>query len=279
MANPVIFNPLTDTNDQLRAKFWDTYAKDFTSIRDALSSYSYFKGELRLCRNYLTPKNRQGKLLKLDLWNEVHHTPLIESIWKNYEAVYAVDIAPSLVTRAAKILQAKKIPVKTKIGDIRKLPYASNYFDYVYTMGTIEHIPRPIDAMREIFRVLKPGGRAVIGVPNKYEWFGKSIILDILADTGFKEDGRELSFGWRQLRSELQTCGFIIVAETGTYFMPWFIRLIDWYLYQKSTHLKYVMVLPIWMSDLISEVAFFRKHGSLLAAVVEKPYGKKTGKD
>ena len=42
MANPVISNPLTDTNDQLRAKFWDTYAKDFTSIRDALSSYSYF---------------------------------------------------------------------------------------------------------------------------------------------------------------------------------------------------------------------------------------------
>ena len=41
-------------------------------------------------------------------------------------------------------------------------------------MGTIEHLPDPKVAMREICRVLKKGGRAIIGVPNKYEWFGKS---------------------------------------------------------------------------------------------------------
>ena len=138
-------------------------------------------------------------------------------------------------------------------------------------MGTIEHIPQPIDAMREIYRVLKPGGRAVIGVPNKYEWFGKSIILDVLADTGFKEDGRELSYGWKELRQELEYCGFKVIAQTGPYFMPWFICLGDWFFYQKSPKFKYLFLPLIFICDQLSNIEFLRSHGSLLAPVVEKP--------
>ena len=265
------FNPLSNKNDSQRANFWDKYARDFISIGEALSSDSYFQGELRICNQYLRKPKKGGRFLKLDLWNEVHHTPLLDSIWKYYDEVHGVDIAPNLVANAAKRLKAKKIKVTTRVGDIRKLPYSDNYFDFVYTMGTIEHIPHPIDAMKEIYRVLRPGGRAVIGVPNKYEWFGKSIILDILADTGFKEDGRELSYGWKNLITELETCGFRILAQTGPYFMPWFIRLADWFLYQKSPRLKHVMWPFIFACNQLSRVEFLCRHGSLLAPVVEKP--------
>ena len=175
------------------------------------------------------------------------------------------------MAEAKKRLKAKGLKVKAVVGDIRKLPYPSNYFEYIYTMGTIEHIPRPIEAMKEIYRVLKPGGRAVVGVPNKYEWFGKSIILDILADTGYKEDGREHSFSWKEITDDLNKCGFRVVAKTGPYFMPWFIRLIDWYLYQRSPKLKYVMAPFVWVCDLLTNSSFLRSHGSLLAPIAEKP--------
>lgn len=263
------FDPLKDEDEHLRAEFWDSYADNFISITGALSSRSYFKGELRLCNRYLRRK-RGGKFLKLDLWNEVHHTPLIDYIWKDYSEIHAIDIAPRLVAKARKNFKQKKIPVKTKAGDIRNLPYPGNSFDFVYTMGTIEHIPRPIEAVREIYRVLKPGGRAVIGVPNKYEWFGKTIILNVLADTGFKEDGRERSFGWTELIYDLESCGFKIIAKTGLYFMPWFIRLVDWYFYQRSPKLKYLMFLPIAVCDFLGQFKFLRSHSSLLVPVVEK---------
>lgn len=266
------FRPLEDKNDHLRAEFWDKFADNFVSITGSLSSRSLFKGELRLCSTYLKPRRKSGKFLKLDLWNEVHNTPIMENVYEFYNEVHGVDIAPRLVKRARENMKKKGIPLKAKVGDIRKLPYKNSSFDYIFTMGTIEHIPKPVVAMREIYRVLKPGGRAVIGVPNKYEWFGKSVALNFLADTGLKGDGREKSYGWKQLIAELESCGFGIVEMEGPYFMPWFIRLADWFFYQKSRRLKYLLFVPIWISDWLSSFKFLRTHGgSLLSPVVEKP--------
>jgi SAM-dependent methyltransferase len=266
------FDPLQNKNEHLRAEFWDRYADDFVSIGDSLSSQSLQKGEYRLIDEFLRKKRKGGKFLKLDLWNEVHNTHIIDQIWQNYSELHGIDIAPRLVARAKKNLEAKKIPLIARVGDIRKLPYRTNSFDYIFTMGTIEHIPHPIDAMKEIYRVLKPGGRAVIGVPNKYEWFGKSIVLDLLVVLGFKKDGYEKSFSWSGLISDLESCGFVVIKKTGPYFMPWFVRLADWYLYQTSKKFKYFLWLPIVICDNLSKISFLRTYGgSLLAPVVEKP--------
>ena len=53
-----------------------------------------------------------------------------------------------------------------EIGDARNLPFPDNYFDRVYAISTIEHIPNDgdISAVKEIARVLKPEGIAVLTV-------------------------------------------------------------------------------------------------------------------
>lgn len=40
-----------------------------------------------------------------------------------------------------------------------KLPFADHSFDYVYSHGVLHHIDRPELAVRELLRVLRPGGR------------------------------------------------------------------------------------------------------------------------
>jgi ubiquinone/menaquinone biosynthesis C-methylase UbiE len=47
-----------------------------------------------------------------------------------------------------------------------ELPFGDQSFDYVTCLEGLEHIENPQQAMREFARVLKPGGRLIVSVPN-----------------------------------------------------------------------------------------------------------------
>jgi ubiquinone/menaquinone biosynthesis C-methylase UbiE len=49
--------------------------------------------------------------------------------------------------------------------DICDLPFADASFDWVLCNHVLEHIPNDTKAMEELFRVLKPGGTALLQVP------------------------------------------------------------------------------------------------------------------
>jgi ubiquinone/menaquinone biosynthesis C-methylase UbiE len=51
------------------------------------------------------------------------------------------------------------------IGDVMHMPFANAAWDVVFCLAVLEHVQRPWDAMKEIQRVLKPGGRALLYVP------------------------------------------------------------------------------------------------------------------
>jgi SAM-dependent methyltransferase len=50
-------------------------------------------------------------------------------------------------------------------GDITRLPFAPDAFDAVICSHILEHVPDDRAALRELFRVLRAGGRATILVP------------------------------------------------------------------------------------------------------------------
>lgn len=54
------------------------------------------------------------------------------------------------------------------VADATKLPFAENSVDGVLCECLLEHVPKPVDVVSEIFRVLKPGGRAYILIPFVY---------------------------------------------------------------------------------------------------------------
>lgn len=56
-------------------------------------------------------------------------------------------------------------PKGTENIDITDIPYTDNYFDVIYCSHVLEHIPGDIDAMKELYRVLKDDGWAVLQVP------------------------------------------------------------------------------------------------------------------
>ena len=56
--------------------------------------------------------------------------------------------------------------------DARQLDFPDETFDLVYCFHALEHIPRPEEALAEIRRVLTPGGRYLMGTPNKSRLVG-----------------------------------------------------------------------------------------------------------
>jgi ubiquinone/menaquinone biosynthesis C-methylase UbiE len=48
--------------------------------------------------------------------------------------------------------------------DAERLPFDDNTFDVVYSNGVIHHTPNTRSVVQEIFRVLKPGGKAIVMV-------------------------------------------------------------------------------------------------------------------
>lgn len=81
------------------------------------------------------------------------------------------DVSPETLNRLYQRMQAKESSVQESISyiaaDGEALPFADKTFDGVYMVATFHHFPAPAKALDECRRVLKPGGRLVIGIePN-----------------------------------------------------------------------------------------------------------------
>jgi SAM-dependent methyltransferase len=55
---------------------------------------------------------------------------------------------------------------KAEQGTLMKMPFADGSFDIVTAKHTLEHVESPMEGLREIHRVLRPGGVAFIVVPD-----------------------------------------------------------------------------------------------------------------
>jgi len=65
----------------------------------------------------------------------------------------------------------KNTLIKNKVvGVVEELPFESGYFDIVVSEWVLEHLQNPDNAFREIYRVLKPGGKVVFLTPNVWNY-------------------------------------------------------------------------------------------------------------
>jgi SAM-dependent methyltransferase len=76
-----------------------------------------------------------------------------------------LKINNKVVTADIEPLFYKSIDTNIKQEDATGLSYSNNSFDVVMGNHIMEHIPDDTKAIGEIYRILKPGGRAILQVP------------------------------------------------------------------------------------------------------------------
>ncbi len=72
-------------------------------------------------------------------------------------------------------------PLADVKADICNLPFESEKFDFILCNHVLEHIPDDNKAMQELYRILKPGGTAILQIPqdlNRAETFQDDSITD-----------------------------------------------------------------------------------------------------
>ena len=65
-------------------------------------------------------------------------------------------------------IAARETPVALLVADGEWLPYADASFDYVTSIGSLEHYLHPLQGVREMARVLAPDGLALVLLPNTF---------------------------------------------------------------------------------------------------------------
>jgi len=77
-------------------------------------------------------------------------------------AITGLDISHSMVKIAAKKAGEAGVRVDFKQGSASKMPLQNNSFDFLLCRAAFKNFAKPVDALQEMCRVLRPGGRGLI---------------------------------------------------------------------------------------------------------------------
>jgi 2-polyprenyl-3-methyl-5-hydroxy-6-metoxy-1,4-benzoquinol methylase len=133
--------------------------------------------------------------------------------------VTACDLGPTLlaITRrrvGCECVRADALALEETFGPDR--------FDLVVSSECIEHTPDPLQAVAQMTRVLKPGGRLALSTPN-IVW---SPVVKLATWARLRPfDGYENFSSWRRLRQTLLDNDMEIVREHGLHLIPFQLRL------------------------------------------------------
>jgi SAM-dependent methyltransferase len=126
--------------------------------------------------------------------------------------VTSLDIALQLLHETRRKVETGRVN-----GDACALPFASGSFDLVISSECIEHTLDPRQALREIHRVTRPGGRLLVTVPNQV-WHFSATIAHVFKLRPY--EGYEHWLGWWEIRRILGGLHARIDQMRGFHLVP-----------------------------------------------------------
>jgi SAM-dependent methyltransferase len=251
--------------------FWVGVGERVPDLAGAVSTRYYSDNERRLFTEHLPPLAGL-RVLKTDLWDEAKNTRILAWAAHRGARAFGIDISEPTVIQARAAFTHDSAPLRAAAADVRALPFRDASFDAIYSMGTIEHFDETEQAVKEMARVLKPGGCAIIGVPNRHDPFLRPLLVTVLQTLGLYAYGYEKSYSRRALRDMLERAGFSVAAETAILFMPGWLRMVDLACHSWCRPLSVLTAALVWPFTFVDHhVPAVRRHGYLLATVVTKP--------
>lgn len=257
------------TTDDFARRFWNRVFDSTPSFVNCYSTALRLTAEMALFHKYL-PQPQGKRVLKIDLWDEVHNSGFLVRVAAEGAIVSGLDISDHIVTEASNNFAKSGLPGTLVVADMRYIPFSDNTFDLVWQIGTIEHVSDPSRVFLEVWRVLKPGGIAIMGCPNRHDPYGSQLVIKTLSLLGLWPYGEELSFSYADLKSFMLGAGFCVRERSAPYVLPWCLRYTDILLHLRAQPVDYILRPFIWPFKYINHIALFRKYANHIVCVGQK---------
>lgn len=142
--------------------------------------------------------------------------------------VTGVDLTERAIELVRERLQVEGFEGDLMTADAEALPFADGSFDVVYSWGVLHHTPRCEEAIREVLRVVKPGGRVCVMLYARHSWVAFALwvryallrgrpglsLADVVAD--HMESTGTRAFTRAELRSRFGELSDLQVDHVGT---------------------------------------------------------------
>lgn len=149
-----------------RFHHFHTYRNGRGELSDFMKSVDFMTGNLRdFACPYCGATDRERHLFvffdKLDLWRIFGQAVVLHFAPEAGLRRKILSLGP------AQYVQADLFSVEPGVEkiDVMAIPYPERYFDFVFCCHVLEHVPDERAALAELWRVLKPGGQAVLQTP------------------------------------------------------------------------------------------------------------------
>ena len=155
-------------DDKTRRK-WDRASRSFDLMasRGAEQRWQPAKRELF--------GHMSGKILFLALG-----TGLDIAAFPARQRITAIDISPKMLEVAQPRIDAYDGEIKAEVMDVHELGYADDSFDQVFTSCTFCSVPRPVQGLKALRRVLKPGGELFMFEHTGSRYYPFKLMMDLM---------------------------------------------------------------------------------------------------
>lgn len=229
---------LTYENPNLYKRFF--YLTRFNSV---ISSLSPHKGE---------------KILDIGCGPGFYSRHLVNSGSK----VTAIDFSKDYIKQAKSYVGNKANFI---VADASSLPFEDNHFDKLLVTEVIEHVQNYKDILKEVLRVLRPNGSAVITTPNKYSYMNLAYKLKRLAK-GYKFNEHVVEFSPKQFITILSRDFIIKNIKFTNFLIPYPLDE----LFLKINSVKTINLLKK-IEKLLQESNIIKNTGWTMVVLVKKP--------
>jgi len=128
--------------------------------------------------------------------------------------ITAIEISPKMLEKAQQRIEAYDGVIDAQVMDVHDLSFDDNSFDQVFTSCTLCSVPKPVDGLRALRRVLKQGGELFMFEHTGSKYLPLQILLNLMTQMS-RKIGPDMN---RDTVSHVKAAGFQ-VTEVNNIFL------------------------------------------------------------